>query len=141
MRALPRSCQTVIQDRNVKEEEHESKSIATGSRLIVIGDAGGLRCRLVDRHPAAAVPAAATATPDAGTGAGRRQPYIPLISKGFQHQFWQAVKSGAEKAAKEYNVKITFEGPETEARSTSRSTCCRRRSTRSPQAIGFAALD
>ena len=41
--------------------------------------------------------------------------YIPLISKGFQHQFWQAVKSGAEQSAKEHNVRITFEGPETEA--------------------------
>ena len=41
--------------------------------------------------------------------------YIPLISKGFQHQFWQAVKLGAEQAAKDYNVRITFEGPETEA--------------------------
>ena len=26
--------------------------------------------------------------------------YIPLVSKGFQHQFWQAVKLGAEQAAK-----------------------------------------
>ena len=26
--------------------------------------------------------------------------YIALISKGFQHQFWQAVKAGAEQAAK-----------------------------------------
>ena len=26
------------------------------------------------------------------------EPYIPLISKGFQHQFWQAVKAGAEEA-------------------------------------------
>ena len=43
------------------------------------------------------------------------EPYIPLISKGFQHQFWQAVKAGAEQAAKADNVKITFEGPETEA--------------------------
>ena len=40
--------------------------------------------------------------------------YIPLISKGFQHQFWLAVKSGADQAAKEFNVKVTFEGPETE---------------------------
>jgi len=41
--------------------------------------------------------------------------YIPLISKGFQHQFWQAVKAGAEQSAAENKVKITFEGPETEA--------------------------
>ncbi len=38
-----------------------------------------------------------------------------MISKGFQHQFWQAVKMGAEKAAADYKVKITFEGPESEA--------------------------
>ena len=52
-----------------------------------------------------------------GLSAGARadEPYIPLISKGFQHQFWQAVKLGAEQAAKADNVKITFEGPETEA--------------------------
>jgi len=48
----------------------------------------------------------------------------PLISKGFQHQFWQAVKKGADQAAKDYKVKVTFEGPETEQQSTSRSTCC-----------------
>ena len=41
--------------------------------------------------------------------------YIPLISKGFQHQFWQAVKQGAEQAGKDLKVKVSFEGPETEA--------------------------
>jgi hypothetical protein len=30
--------------------------------------------------------------------------YIPLVSKGFQHQFWQAVKSGAEQAGKDLKV-------------------------------------
>ena len=29
---------------------------------------------------------------------------IALISKGFQHQFWQAVKAGADKAAAEFGV-------------------------------------
>ena len=36
--------------------------------------------------------------------AAAQETYIPLISKGFQHQFWQAVKAGAEQAAKDYNV-------------------------------------
>lgn len=40
-----------------------------------------------------------------------KKPYFAIISKGWQHQFWQAVKTGAFKAAKDYNVKITFEGP------------------------------
>ena len=38
---------------------------------------------------------------------------IALISKGFQHQFWQAVKAGADKAAAEFNAKVTFEVDET----------------------------
>ena len=37
--------------------------------------------------------------------------YIPLVSKGFQHQFWQAVKLGADQAGKDLKVKVTFEGP------------------------------
>ena len=43
------------------------------------------------------------------------KPYIAVISKGFQHQFWQVVKKGAEDAAKEFNVDITFEGPASES--------------------------
>ena len=38
-----------------------------------------------------------------------------LFQKGFQHQFWQAVKKELSKAADEYKVNITFVGPETEA--------------------------
>jgi len=49
------------------------------------------------------------------TGSESDKPYIPVISKGFQHQFWQAVKTGSEQAAAEFNVEITFEGPESEA--------------------------
>ena len=29
------------------------------------------------------------------TGSGDGEMYIALVSKGFQHQFWQAVKAGA----------------------------------------------
>ena len=46
-------------------------------------------------------------------GAGDK-PYVALVSKGFQHQFWQAVKQGADDAAAELDVEVTFEGPETE---------------------------
>ncbi|MGD0188031.1 MAG: ABC transporter substrate-binding protein [Roseiarcus sp.] len=67
--------------------------------------------------------------------------YIPLISKGFQHQFWQAVKSGAEQAAKEHNVKITFEGPETEAMVDKQVDMLSADLAKHPNAIGLAALD
>jgi ribose transport system substrate-binding protein len=64
-----------------------------------------------------------------------------LISKGFQHQFWQAVKAGAEQAAKEANVKITFEGPETEAMVDKQIDMLSADLAKHPNAIGFAALD
>ena len=67
--------------------------------------------------------------------------YIPLISKGFQHQFWQAVKVGAEKAAKDYKVKITFEGPESETMVDKQIDMLSAVLAKNPQAIGFAALD
>jgi ribose transport system substrate-binding protein len=67
--------------------------------------------------------------------------YIPLISKGFQHQFWQAVKAGADKAAAEFNVEVTFEGPETEAQVDKQIEMLATALTKKPAAIGFAALD
>lgn len=67
--------------------------------------------------------------------------YIPVISKGFQHQFWQAVKSGAEQAATQYKVKITFEGPETEQQVDKQLDMLSAALAKKPAAIGFAALD
>lgn len=67
--------------------------------------------------------------------------YIPLISKGFQHQFWQAVKLGAEQAAKDLNVRVTFEGPETEAMVDKQIDMLAAALAKNPRAIGFAALD
>ncbi|GIP27078.1 LacI family transcriptional regulator [Paenibacillus sp. J23TS9] len=69
------------------------------------------------------------------------KPYIPVISKGFQHQFWQAVKSGAEKAAKEFDVEITFEGPETETQVDKQIEMLQTALDKKPSAIAFAALD
>ncbi|APA88181.1 ABC transporter substrate-binding protein [Paraburkholderia sprentiae WSM5005] len=69
------------------------------------------------------------------------EPYIPLISKGFQHQFWQAVKSGAEQSAKANKVRITFEGPETEAMVDKQIDMLSAALAKKPQALGIAALD
>lgn len=69
------------------------------------------------------------------------KPYIALISKGFQHQFWQAVKEGAEQAAEEFGVEVTFEGPEDESQVDKQIEMFRNALDRNPDAIGFAALD
>lgn len=70
-----------------------------------------------------------------------QETYIPLVSKGFQHQFWQAVKQGAEQAAKDLKVKVTFEGPETEAMVDKQIDMLSAALAKNPKAIGFAALD
>ncbi len=67
--------------------------------------------------------------------------YIPVISKGFQHQFWQAVKTGAERAAEDYGVTITFEGPETEAMVDKQIEMIEAALSKNPAAICLAALD
>jgi len=74
-------------------------------------------------------------------GSAVAEPYIPVISKGFQHQFWQAVKLGAEKAAAEFKVKITFEGPENESQVDKQMEMLQAALAKKPQAICFAALD
>jgi ribose transport system substrate-binding protein len=70
-----------------------------------------------------------------------QQLYIPLVSKGFQHQYWQAVKAGAEAAGKALNVRVSFEGPESEAMVDKQIDMLSAALARKPAAIGFAALD
>ncbi len=67
--------------------------------------------------------------------------YIPVISKGFQHQFWQAVRLGAEQAAEDCGVEISFEGPETEAMVDRQLEMLQTALDRGPDALAFAALD
>lgn len=67
--------------------------------------------------------------------------FIPVISKGFQHQFWQAVKAGAEMAAEDCGVEITFEGPETEAMVDKQLDMLQTALDKGPDALVFAALD
>jgi len=81
------------------------------------------------------------AAPAADTAASTETPYIAVISKGFQHQFWQAVKAGAEKAAADYNVTITFEGPETEAMVDKQVEMVQAALDKNPAALCLAALD
>ncbi|GMQ61045.1 ABC transporter substrate-binding protein [Vallitalea maricola] len=78
---------------------------------------------------------------DNGDSSSEEKIYIPVISKGFQHQFWQAVKLGAENAAKDYNVEITFEGPESEAMVDKQIEMLEAALSKNPSAICLAALD
>ncbi|MCV6585552.1 MAG: ABC transporter substrate-binding protein [Marinibacterium sp.] len=87
-----------------------------------------------------ALSAAALAVP-ASVATAADEVYVPLVSKGFQHQFWQAVKLGAEQAADEYGVRITFEGPDNETMVDRQIDMLAAALANKPAAIGFAALD
>jgi ribose transport system substrate-binding protein len=74
-------------------------------------------------------------------GSSSEKPYIALISKGFRHQFWQAVKAGAEQAAKEFNVTVTFEGAQEEGNVEQQIQLLQTVLDKKPDAVGFAAID
>jgi len=90
-----------------------------------------------------ATPSAAPATSDGASSAAASgaKPYVALVSKGFQHQFWQAVKKGAEQKAKELNVDITFEGPASESEVDNQLNMLQTAIDKKPAAIGYASLD
>ncbi len=69
------------------------------------------------------------------------KPYVALVSKGFQHQFWQAVKIGAEQAAEEFNVTVTFEGPDGEGAVDRQLDMISAALSKKPAAIAIAAID
>jgi ribose transport system substrate-binding protein len=83
---------------------------------------------------------AACGNDDGGSGGGD-EPYIAIVSKGFQHQFWQAVKQGAEQEAKKEGARITFEGPATETEVEAQINMLNNALAKNPDALGFAALD
>ena len=66
---------------------------------------------------------------------------IYLVSKGFQHRFWQAVKEGAEQAGDELGYKVSFVGPQDETKVTEQTDQLKSALDSGPAAIGFAALD
>lgn len=84
---------------------------------------------------------AATLLASGSVSFAQDKPYVALISKGFQHQFWQAVKAGADKAAADLGVEVTFEGPDSETQVDRQIDMLSAALAKKPAAIGFAALD
>jgi ribose transport system substrate-binding protein len=76
-----------------------------------------------------------------GEASAGEEPYIAIVSKGFQHQFWQAVQQGAQQQAKKQGARITFVGPPTEQDIEVQIDQLTNALAKSPDALGFAALD
>jgi ribose transport system substrate-binding protein len=83
----------------------------------------------------------ATSGSASSSAASGEKQYIAIVSKGFQHQFWQAVKLGAEQQAAKDGVTITFEGPATESEVEAQMNMLTAALAKKPAALGFAALD
>ncbi|MBN2859958.1 MAG: substrate-binding domain-containing protein, partial [Sphaerochaetaceae bacterium] len=69
------------------------------------------------------------------------KPYIAVVSKGEQHDFWQQVKKGANAAAEKFVVDITFEGPPSESDVQIQVEMLNNAMAKNPVAIALAALN
>ncbi len=83
--------------------------------------------------------AVSSAAPSSTTNTAK--PYIAVVSKGFQHQFWQTVKKGAEDAAKKYEVDMTFDGPPSESDINVQVDMINSAIAKNPAALALAVLD
>ncbi len=67
--------------------------------------------------------------------------YIPVVSKGFQHEFWLAVKKGTEDAANVLNFKTDFVGPASETMIDQQVNMVENALQKKPAGLILAALD
>ena len=91
-----------------------------------------------DPAPSTSDPAPGTSDPAPSTDGERM--YIPVMAKGFQHQFWVAVKTGADAAAKDYDVDIYFNGPASETEIDAQVNMVKGEMAKNPKALALAAL-
>lgn len=89
---------------------------------------------------AATTDSSSSSTSTDGTIDGH-QIYVYLVSKGFQHQYWQAVYKGAQEEAKTLGVKMEMVGPNTESDIQDQVQMLNNAINSKPDAIGLAALD
>ncbi|GAA4893295.1 ABC transporter substrate-binding protein [Tessaracoccus lubricantis] len=92
-----------------------------------------------EESPSESASEEAPADGDVPKGDGSQTIY--LVSKGFQHRFWQAVKEGAEQAGEEFGYQVQFVGPQDETQVTEQLNQLKTALDSKPAAIGFAALD
>ena len=67
--------------------------------------------------------------------------HFEIVSKGFQHAFWQAVYKGAETKAAELGDTMNFVGPNSESDIADQVQMLNNAINADPDAIGLAALD
>lgn len=76
-----------------------------------------------------------------GGGSSDGKMKIEVVAKGFQHDFWRAVKTGAEQAAEEAGAELQFVGPKNESAIAEQVEMINNAINKKPSAIALAALD
>lgn len=66
---------------------------------------------------------------------------VEVVAKGFQHDFWRAVREGAEDAAEEKGADINFVGPKDESAIDEQVEMLTNAVNKNPDAVALAALD
>lgn len=80
-------------------------------------------------------------TVTASAAAKGEKPYVAVIAKGFQSQYWQVVKKGADDAAAKLGVNITFDGPDSESNIQQQVDMINADIAKKPKALALAVLD
>ncbi|WP_205601326.1 ABC transporter substrate-binding protein [Virgibacillus sp. YIM 98842] len=76
-----------------------------------------------------------------GEESGSGDMTVEIVAKGFQHDFWRAVRQGAEEAAEEHGVEMNFVGPQDESAIAEQVEMLNNAVNKNPDAIALAALD
>lgn len=91
-----------------------------------------------------------SAAPSENAAAAKKDPKdmnIQLVSKGFQHDFWQQVLKGSQKAAEEAGIdikdptKFNFQGPDSETNVQQQMTQVQTALATKPDAFCFASVN
>jgi len=101
-------------------------------------------CGKKEEAPAEApaeTPAETPADEPADAPAADEKMSFEIVSKGLQHQYWQAVKKGVEQKAAELGVEVNFVGPASESDIKDQVAMFDNALNSNPKAIGLAALD
>jgi ribose transport system substrate-binding protein len=80
------------------------------------------------------------ATIDLSNVTANEEYHFEIVSKGFQHEYWQAVLKGAEEEAEKLGVTINFVGPNSESDIADQVQMLNNAINAEPSAIGLAAL-
>ena len=66
---------------------------------------------------------------------------MAVIVKSTQSSFWKSVQAGASAASTEYNIQMSFEGPDSEEDYESQNEMIRKAVEEKADAIVFSAVD